>query len=341
MRYAFLLLPIWWAWHGFAMYVTRFDADDGVQRALTFLQMVAVIFMAANAEDGLASDSAAGFAAAYAVMRLMLGAQYLRATRLRQARAVARESAIGLMITAAVWLFSAFTPAPARFVVWGLAVAIEIGHRQPWPSTHPRAAAGPRSPARALRSLHADSARRIDRVADEGDSGATGLVRGRGLSALLGIGLIFTIWYGYFEGAHAAAERHVRSAHDARLFAIWHQAHIPLYLGLILTAIGIEHVVKAGGRLPLNMAPSGSCAARSTSLLGALTVLVVAAPVNTASTSCITLWRGLLLSTAPLAPGAASSALPAVLVVAALAAIAALHAGLVLRERVVHHFVAS
>jgi low temperature requirement protein LtrA len=74
-RYAFLLLPIWWAWHGFAMYITRFDADDGVQRALTFLQMTAVIFMAANAEDGLDSDSAAGFAAAYAVMRLMLGAQ--------------------------------------------------------------------------------------------------------------------------------------------------------------------------------------------------------------------------------------------------------------------------
>src|SRR5687768_8709678 len=54
-RFAVLLLIIWWAWHGYAVYATRFDTDDRVERTATLLQMVAVIFMAANAEQGLDS----------------------------------------------------------------------------------------------------------------------------------------------------------------------------------------------------------------------------------------------------------------------------------------------
>ena len=80
LRYAFLLFVTWWAWHGYAMYTTRFDATDTIQRATTLLQMVAVIFMAANAEADLASESSAGFAAAYALMRLILVGEYLRAS---------------------------------------------------------------------------------------------------------------------------------------------------------------------------------------------------------------------------------------------------------------------
>jgi low temperature requirement protein LtrA len=54
-----LLLVIWWAWSGHAIDATRFDPDDGVQRVLTLMQMVAVIFMAANAEQGLDSGTGA------------------------------------------------------------------------------------------------------------------------------------------------------------------------------------------------------------------------------------------------------------------------------------------
>src|SRR5262245_23804899 len=90
-RYAFLLVVTWWAWHGYAVYTTRFDAGDRIQRATTLLQMVAVIFMAANAEGDLASESSAGFAAAYALMRLILVAEYLRASALPPARRLARD----------------------------------------------------------------------------------------------------------------------------------------------------------------------------------------------------------------------------------------------------------
>ena len=48
-RYALLLFVTWWAWHGYAVYATRFDADVRPARR-GCLQMVAVIFMAANGE---------------------------------------------------------------------------------------------------------------------------------------------------------------------------------------------------------------------------------------------------------------------------------------------------
>ena len=67
---------IWWAWIGASVFATRFHTDDWWQRALTLLQMFAVAAMAANAGSALDSRDSAGFAAAYAVLRFMLVAQY-------------------------------------------------------------------------------------------------------------------------------------------------------------------------------------------------------------------------------------------------------------------------
>ena len=78
-RYALLFVFVWWAWNGYAVYATRFHSDDALDWTLTLLQMLAVTFMAANAEGSLDGDDSAGFVAAYAVMRLLLVAQYLRA----------------------------------------------------------------------------------------------------------------------------------------------------------------------------------------------------------------------------------------------------------------------
>src|SRR5215475_2871280 len=86
VRFTPLLVLIWWAWIGHTFFSTRFDSDDVVQRGLTFLQIFAVAAMAANAKDALDSRSSAGFAAAYAVARLVLVVQYCRARHLKIAR---------------------------------------------------------------------------------------------------------------------------------------------------------------------------------------------------------------------------------------------------------------
>src|SRR5437763_1416266 len=86
LRYTFLFVLIWWAWSGHTLYCTRFDTDDSVQRLLVLVQSFIAAVMAANAKDALDSTSSAGFAAAYAAMRIILVVQYLRARRIPETR---------------------------------------------------------------------------------------------------------------------------------------------------------------------------------------------------------------------------------------------------------------
>ena len=66
-------------------------------------------------------------------------------------------------------------------------------------------------------------------------------------TAFGGIGLIFFFWWAYFDAADVTAHRKVRSRREARVFEVWNYAHLPLYLGLALTGVGIEHSVRLGG----------------------------------------------------------------------------------------------
>jgi low temperature requirement protein LtrA len=250
-RYAFLLFVTWWAWHGYAVYTTRFDARDGIQRATTLLQMVAVIFMAANAEDDLASESSAGFAAAYALMRLILVAEYARASTLPAARQLAREYATGYGVAAGLWLVSALVPLPVRFALWGLALAVDVGtavltsrHATSLP---PHAEHLPERFGLFTLILLGESI--VDAV--KGIQSQAGWTPAAALAALCGIGLLFAMWWCYFEGASGPADRHVRSRRDARWLEVWSYAHVPLYIGVAVTGLGIEHIVRDAGASPL------------------------------------------------------------------------------------------
>jgi low temperature requirement protein LtrA len=270
-RYAFLLLVIWWAWNGYAVYATRFDSDDAPQRVMTFLQMIAVIFMAANAEDGLESVSSAGFAAAYAVMRAVLVLQYVRASRIPAARRLAREYAVGFGIAALVWLASSLTPVPIRYGLWTLALTIDLGtalvtarHTRQLP---PHAEHLPERFGLFTLILLGESIVAIMK----GIQAQPNWTPAAAGAAFLGIGLIFACWWAYFEWARAATERHIRTARDARRFEIWNYAHLPLYLGLALTAVGVEHIVKLGGIASLH--------SEEVALLGSAIATVVVALV--------------------------------------------------------------
>jgi low temperature requirement protein LtrA len=70
---------------------------------------------------------------------------------------------------------------------------------------------------------------------------------GAAIAAFSGIGLIFVFWWFYLEAASAASERPIRCRADAQRFHAWSYAHLPLYLGLTATAVGIEHAVDIGG----------------------------------------------------------------------------------------------
>jgi len=332
-RYAFLLAVTWWAWHGYAVYATRFDAGDRIQRATTLLQMVAVIFMAANAEGDLASESSAGFAAAYAIMRLILVAEYLRASALPPARRLAREYAAGYALAAALWLVSAIAPLPARFALWALAFVIDAAtavvtarHATALP---PHAAHLPERFGLFTLILLGESIVAIVK----GIQAQADWTLAAAAPAFLGIGLIFAMWWGYFEAASGAADRHVRSRRDARWLDLWSYAHVPLYLGVAIAAVGIEHVVAAGGAVPLRLEQSMLLAGAASTFLVALTLVGVASDRLDAPARWRLLAAGLALAAAALALAPAGRVVLPGFVVFGLVVLTTAHAVLLTRAR--------
>ncbi|MGD9906859.1 MAG: low temperature requirement protein A [Vicinamibacterales bacterium] len=275
-RYAFLLLVVWWAWHGYAVYATRFDTDDTTERAATLLQMLAVIFMAANAEAGLDSESSAGFAAAYAVMRLILVARYLRAGHRPGARAVARDHAVGIGLAAVVWLASSVLPVPWRYAAWVVALGVDLGtavlaarHTLRVP---PHAAHLPERFGLFTLILLGEAIVGVMR----GIQGQPAWSAAAAATAVSGIALVCGVWWGYFEAADAAAHRHVRCAADRRALAMWSAAHLPLYLGVALLGVGVEHAVVAGGWQALDHEALGLVAVALLCTFGGLATLSAA-----------------------------------------------------------------
>jgi low temperature requirement protein LtrA len=332
-RYAFLLFVTWWAWHGYAVYTTRFDARDGIQRATTLLQMVAVIFMAANAEDDLASESSAGFAAAYALMRLILVAEYVRASSVPAARQLAREYAAGYGLAAGLWLVSAVVPLPIRFGLWGLALAVDVGtavvtsrHATSLP---PHAEHLPERFGLFTLILLGESI--VNAV--KGIQSQAGWSPAAAMAALSGVGLLFAMWWSYFEGAAGPADRHVRSRREARWLEVWSYAHVPLYVGIAVAGLGVEHIIRAGGAAPLH-------AEEAWLLCGAAAAFAIAvSAIGLASDRLLLRARARLLGTALAFAGAmlglvplAHSVMPAALVMT-LAVLMAAHGALIKRWR--------
>ena len=252
LRFATLFALIWWAWTGYTVFATRFDADDGIQRLLTLVQMFVVAAMAANAEDELHSRSSAGFMAAYAVLRLVLVAQYFRARHFPEAHPLTTRYIVGHGTAALIWLASAFVPAPARYALWAAAFVIDLG--TPWLAL-PHTVKVPPNPAHlperfGLFTLILLGEAVIAIMHGMKSQEEWSLVAAS--SAFSGMALLFLVWWWYFDIAAAASERFVRSHRDAIRFNIWSYAHFPLYLGLIVTAVGVQRIVTAAARWTLN-----------------------------------------------------------------------------------------
>jgi len=273
VRFTPLFVLTWWAWTGHAVFSTRFDTDDIVQRGLTLLQMFAVAAMAANAKDALDSRSSAGFAAAYAGVRVVLVAQYFRARHVPDARPLTTRYLTGHGTAAILWLASAFVPAPERFGIWALAFAIDLG--TPWlavphsVSVPPDAAHLPERFGLFTLILLGESVVAVM----QGMESQEDWTPAAAASAFLGMGISFLIWWWYFDGVSGASERPVRSKRDALRFHVWSYAHFPLYLGIVILGVGIQRIVTAASRAALTSAETVILTSAATTVMVAMTII--------------------------------------------------------------------
>jgi low temperature requirement protein LtrA len=325
MRFAFIFLLVWWAWLGHTMYSTRFDADDAVQRLLTLIQIFAAAAMAANAKDSFDSRDSAGFGAAYAVLRIVLVVQYLRARRLKQTRELTTMYAAGFGLAAVLWGAAAIIPAPWRFWIWGMALLIDLS--TPWLAlshSHKVPHGADHLPERFGLFTIILLGESVAAVMHGMESQENWLVSAA-LSAFLGMALAFGFWWWYFDGVHGASERHIRTSKDMSRFHVWSYAHFPLYLAIAVTGVGVEHIVSLAPGEHLHHA--------------AIWILVVAAFVVMSSLTLVgmtyeappPLWASMkrfILSAVALPLGFLANILAPCLFIVVLAALCAIQVGL-------------
>jgi low temperature requirement protein LtrA len=92
------------------------------------------------------------------------------------------------------------------------------------------------------------------------------------------MGLVFAIWWWYFDSAQAVAERHVRTRQDAVRFHVWGYGHLPLYLGIAVAGVGVEHAVTTVTQAPLHATEAWIFGAAVVAIMGALTVIDTTSP---------------------------------------------------------------
>lgn len=127
LKFLALFVPVWWSWVGFTFYADRFETDEAIYRILTFAAMLAVAALSVNLENAFSAAGDAPFVFCYVLVRVLLIALYIRsAYHVPLARSLSVQFIVGFGIAATLLLFSLFFEPPVRYIIWAIALALEI-----------------------------------------------------------------------------------------------------------------------------------------------------------------------------------------------------------------------
>ncbi len=242
LHFSILFVPVWWAWVGHTFYLTRFDSDDLVHRLITMLQIVAVASLIVHLPDALGKSSA-GFALSYAAVRYILVAEYFRAGRhIPHVRPLINRYMIGFGGAATLWAASVLIPAPHRFLMWYLAMAVDFLAPVTAGQLHARF---------PPHLMHLPERFGLFTIIVIGEAvvgvvmgiGADRLTLVVGASGVMGLIIAFTLWWGYFEGVRGAGTRQLTSRNHVRAYQQWLYSHLPLTMGIASVAVGIKKLM--------------------------------------------------------------------------------------------------
>src|SRR5262245_31311995 len=124
--FVYLFIIVWWAWCNGALYHDLHGNNDIRTRVFTFLQMFTVATMAVFVHDALGAGSV-GFALAYGTFHLILTWLWWRTgVHDPNHRPLSQPFATIFLITSLLFIASVFVPAPWRFMLWGLALLVDL-----------------------------------------------------------------------------------------------------------------------------------------------------------------------------------------------------------------------
>jgi len=248
-RAVLLLAALWWAWEGYAWLTNTVDADeDAVVGAL--LVAMAALFVAALAAPTAFGSHALLFGVAFLIVNLMHITLYALAARWdRDLLAAVLRVAWTSVAGATLILVAAFVPADLRPYLWLAALIVGLF--------------GPL--LRDLEGWHLEPAHFVERhgliiIIALGESLiAVGIgARGTALSAtvvvaaLLGLVVAASFWIAYFDFFTIRIQQLLDERQGTAQIALARDAfsylHLPMVVGIVLSAFAMREVVAHVGR---------------------------------------------------------------------------------------------
>lgn len=127
LAYLAVFFAIWWAWMNFTWFASAYDTDDVLYRLLTFVQIGGVLVIAAGTQRVFDDLDMAMLTVGYAIMRIGLVFQWLRAAHEDHAhRATALRYAAGITVVQVVWLLRLALPADVAMPLFVILVGAEL-----------------------------------------------------------------------------------------------------------------------------------------------------------------------------------------------------------------------
>lgn len=234
LGFILMFVPVWWLWVGGTFYNARFETQDISNRLIVFLQMLALGVMTLFVHHGM-SDTSIPFILAYLVARSIIVVAWVRGGWHNPLfRPVSNGYLIGFLLSAAVLIISVFVAPPLRFWLWAIGVGIDIA----------TPAFTLRDQARLPRLSNSKLPERfglfmiivlgeqivgtISGTAEQGSLAPVTLI-----TAALGIGFAFCMWWVYFD----FLARRVPRPNVWALIS-WSYLHMPLVMSIAALGAG-------------------------------------------------------------------------------------------------------
>ena len=244
--FAALFVPVWWLWIDFSYYADQFELDKSSYRLTMLGMMFGMLVLALTVPEAL-HGSSSQFATIYAALRLIIIVLYIQAWRLvPQSRELAARYTISFSVAFILWLVSIFVPEPTRFLLWGIALLIEISNG---PITYFTIRSVP------TQKSHMDERFGLFVIIVLGEAivaVARGVADiqwqwGETLTAICGFITAVSLWWLYFEQAEEEViNQALRGNKQALLLSyVYGYSHVFVFAGIVAAGVGIQLAIES------------------------------------------------------------------------------------------------
>ena len=241
LRGLLLLGALWWAWASYAWLTNTLNPEEGAVRLAVFGAIAAMLIVSLAAPNAFGADGVT-FGVAYFIVRALHLVLYAIAGRGDRdlLRAVVRIVPTAIL-GPALLVIGGFIDGMAQLALWAAALAIDylgvlVGRMRGW----------------RVSPEHFVERHGLVVIIALGESivaigvGAAGLPLDTGLivAALLGIAVVASLWWSYFDWAAFFAQARLAEASGAERAALardlYTYLHLPMVAGIVLFALGLK-----------------------------------------------------------------------------------------------------